>query len=404
MARRPRLLLLLLALPLGAALERARPAAQVRLAHSSPPAAARHHHAVVALAHNWLPPDHAPAPAFSSDTAREAARLSQLAYAAADARSACAGCAALGLAHAGTVEGGGALALLARRGETLYVAFRGTANLANLASGCDNRLVPLALRGAPSGCAVRAGYRHAFAAVRPRLLEALRGAAAAARAEGAGGLRLIVTGHSLGGSLAALLALGLAAGAERAGRGEPPGLAFSSVEGYTFGAGRLGNEAFAAYFDRHLGPRASASAAFWPLALPADPLTQLPPTRLGFADHAAPHVHILTRGPPPPVVPRLASPVDGALAALAMGACAARELAALAADPARAHRIATYCAALADGRTRISAPGRSARGPRPAAARGQGRGQRTDAPRGLAAGPRRAARGAAASDRREVRP
>lgn len=329
---------------------------------------------------------------FCASRAHEAARLSQLAYATDDAQQV--GCADLGFEHLGTVDGcGGTRALLARRDDSLIVSFRGTANLLNFASGCDNRLVPLALcgvRNAPADCAVRAGYGSAFAAIGPRLLEKLQDLAISAQPEDAARLGLVVVGHSFGGSLAALFALAAACDLH----------SFTSIEGFSFGAGRLGNEAFARHFDEAFGLRRRCSApevaaqpadnfplpfstpymyafspapfevssspssspspalSFWSLALPSDPLTHLPPRHLGFADHASPQ--FLLRRQATPNVAELHAPLASALAILAMNSvCAAQELAALAADPIHSHRISTYCAALADGRVCI-ASGRDA--------------------------------------------
>lgn len=159
-------------------------------------------------------------------------------------------------------------------------------------------------------------------------------------------MRVCATGHSFGGALAALLILQLAlewteapdagsrarngdeagagvsagagvgvdAGARvgvGAGAADDAGLQFGGLLGFTFGLGRLGNDEFARFFrqiDRHgaqpaqprqllppltLLPWAKAaqpsdrSLALWSLALADDPLADLPPRVLGFADHCA---------------------------------------------------------------------------------------------------------------------
>ena len=293
----------------------------------------------------------APPPGLLATHAREAARLSQLAYAP-DAAAA-AGCARLELDHVGSVRGaGGTLALLARRGNALLVAFRGTANLANLASDFDYALAPLGacglragraggLRDAPVGCEVHAGFGRAYAGIGPRLLAALHDLAAS-HPGGAPALHLTVTGHSLGGALAALLAVDVAgdgahAGARVAAR-DAGGLDFAAIDGFTFGAGRLGNDRFAAHFAQVLRGSPGRFLAF---TLPADPLVQLPPRHLGYADHAA--ALVVARAERAFVGTDTACP--GALGGLATGVSAWARRATLAADPVHSHRIATYCAA-----------------------------------------------------------
>lgn len=139
-----------------------------------------------------------------------------------------------------------------RGSRTLVLAFRGTeqAKLTDLLT--DARLMPRAFDpergggGGGDGPAAHDGFLEAWDAVRGRvlgLLDDARGAGPRAAALGRGGggaWRLCVTGHSLGGALATLCALEVAAS----------GRAGLSVSLVNFGSPRVGNTAFCELYNR----------------------------------------------------------------------------------------------------------------------------------------------------------
>ncbi len=113
-------------------------------------------------------------------------------------------------------------------GGEMIIAFRGTADLRNALTDMDCKLIRAV------GYRIHRGFHEAVEAIDESLAAALGDEQ---------GMRLWVTGHSLGGALAELWALrALERGHEIAGV-------------YTFGQPRVGDAAFAAYYDSLLRPR-----------------------------------------------------------------------------------------------------------------------------------------------------
>jgi triacylglycerol lipase len=119
--------------------------------------------------------------------------------------------------------------LIWRCGEHIVAAFRGTVDLRNWLTDLDCEFAP------ENGCRVHAGFAEALESVREKTLEGICQMAQACQARP----KLWLTGHSLGGALAMLLAWRVR---ERYRR-QP----FSGV--YTFGQPRVGNAAFCARYD-----------------------------------------------------------------------------------------------------------------------------------------------------------
>jgi len=149
---------------------------------------------------------------------------------------------------------------VARR--TLVIAFRGTETSKLRDIITDARLAPRSFtpervassRGGRDEVAVHDGFLEAFDSVRPRVFSAVDDAIGAGpRAEALGwrsatrdaasGWRIWVTGHSLGGALATLCALELAASVEA---GKRRGLDVCMVN---FGSPRVGNAAFVELYN-----------------------------------------------------------------------------------------------------------------------------------------------------------
>jgi len=117
--------------------------------------------------------------------------------------------------------------------DTVIAAFRGTATAIDW-------ITDVIARQRKFPYAKNAGWTHqGFTDVYASLRSGLRAALSRARA---GEKRLYVTGHSLGGALATLCALDLAAGP----------VPLSPIV-YTFGAPRVGDAAFAAAYNRQVG-------------------------------------------------------------------------------------------------------------------------------------------------------
>lgn len=206
--------------------------------------------------------------AFDPEKAVEAATLAKLVYNIAASRDA----QTMGYNVVTSICGeGGTYALVLRKRREVHIAFRGTANMGNVAANIDFDLTPLTLCGGrlPRDCLVHAGYLRAYAGIAPHLLRVL-GKIVDEDPNGERGVSLSLTGHSLGGALVALALLEIGARFD-----------FASVTVHTFGAGRLGNTPFARRFRSWLPPRSS----FWAIASPADPIVHLPPSALGYRPH-----------------------------------------------------------------------------------------------------------------------
>ena len=112
-------------------------------------------------------------------------------------------------------------------GGEMIIAFRGTADLRNALTDMDCKLIHA------DGYRVHRGFHEAVAAIDASLTAALGDVS---------GMRLWITGHSLGGALAELWTL----------RAIERGLEIAGV--YTFGQPRVGDAAFAACYNSVLEP------------------------------------------------------------------------------------------------------------------------------------------------------
>lgn len=137
----------------------------------------------------------------------------------------------------------------------IIVVFRGSSNIQNwiLNIGTTRSTYPLC-----SNCAVHSGFLGGYNLVASAVRNAVQNLKAKYRTA-----RLIVTGHSLGGALAILCTADLKN-------------IFGTVDlTYTFGQPRVGNEAFANWFQ-------SANPNVYRLVDYADIVTHLPPSNIGF--------------------------------------------------------------------------------------------------------------------------
>lgn len=134
-------------------------------------------------------------------------------------------------------------AAVAKRGNAIVVAFRGTKgdNLADtftagvMLDGNIRRVQPSFIRSDMRGdVLVHAGFQRSYLRLRSQVLAAL---------DGQRDVHLFITGHSLGGAIAALMAYDM--GVNRPNQ-------FRSITSITSGAPRVGNPSFARSFERYV--------------------------------------------------------------------------------------------------------------------------------------------------------
>ena len=145
------------------------------------------------------------------------------------------------------------------------IAFRGTADLANMLS--DAEIVQIGQIWLPAGARLHRGFANALGCLWPRLLEALPTDMA--------NRSLILTGHSLGAAMAIL-----AAALFLSNRG------LRATHVYAFGAPRVGNRQFCRWYDEFLGP------VTWRVCH-CDDLVALVPFCLGAYREAGQHAALL---------------------------------------------------------------------------------------------------------------
>jgi len=138
------------------------------------------------------------------------------------------------------------------RGE-VFVVFRGTADLRNWITDLDCELVNERISESVSGAKIHAGFQQALKSVIPELRETLTRLALERR-------DVYFTGHSLGGALA-MLAAARMQNEEWRMQNENSSRPIPNSPGiwlYTFGQPRVGNAAFAAWYDAHEEPQMDA--------------------------------------------------------------------------------------------------------------------------------------------------
>ena len=155
------------------------------------------------------------------------------------------------------------------RADKIVVSFRGTDPLKLDAWLVDLKSAVLDDYSACSGCKVGHGFLGAFVEVRNKTLDAVSRLSSRHPAA-----TMLITGHSLGGAYATLLAAELL-------------LAHRKLTMITYGQPRIGNAAFASTLDKRLAATGSTS---WRLVHYADPVPHLPPEVLDFR-HVSPEVH-----------------------------------------------------------------------------------------------------------------
>ena len=145
----------------------------------------------------------------------------------------------------------------ARRGDDLFVVFRGTLStgekISNYMAGKQD-----AVFDDLKGGNVHRGFHRCYASVRPAIRAFLESHATDRS-------RVVVTGHSLGGALAFLTAMDVATG----------GLPYRKLEVFASATPRVGSARWARHFARQ-------RLAAWRIANRRDVVTKVPPAWLGY--------------------------------------------------------------------------------------------------------------------------
>ncbi|DBA92428.1 hypothetical protein WJX77_009083 [Trebouxia sp. C0004] len=128
--------------------------------------------------------------------------------------------------------------LVAWGSDTLLVSFRGTANRQNVTHDIKAWLVPLGNEAESVGAAVHSGFKASWHSGLRQLVNDLVSGMMASDSNQAGNMRVLITGHSLGGVMAVLAAYDIA-----------ELFPWLSVQVYTVGAPRPGNRAFAKQYE-----------------------------------------------------------------------------------------------------------------------------------------------------------
>ncbi|KAB5518709.1 Alpha/Beta hydrolase protein [Coniochaeta sp. 2T2.1] len=145
------------------------------------------------------------------------------------------------------------------------LSWRGTSDVADFLTDLDQTLVPCVAAGLSCGdCKCHNGYLKQFNSVQADLAAAL-GAGTAARP----GYSLVVTGHSMGGSLASIAAVALKGSA-------------ANLTTYTYGQPRTGNQAYADFVDSTFGGQ---GGTMFRVTHKNDGVPQIPAQTDGYRHH-----------------------------------------------------------------------------------------------------------------------
>lgn len=145
----------------------------------------------------------------------------------------------------------------------VILSIRGSAYPKNLDQDFLFNLVPLSVSGLScSGCQVHAGFQNTWNTMRSSVVSAVQSALSQHS-----GSSLVVTGHSLGGALAAFAATNLAAA------GLKPTV-------YTYGEPRVGNAAWASYLNGLI-----STSVYYRVTHANDGVPQIAPTDFGYQHH-----------------------------------------------------------------------------------------------------------------------
>ncbi|KAH8911216.1 alpha/beta-hydrolase [Coniochaeta sp. PMI_546] len=163
--------------------------------------------------------------------------------------------------------------------QELIVAFRGTLSLTNLNTDENYTLANFDTLSSCSGCQVHGGYYLAWLSVLDQVQSLVNTQMTALSS-----YNLIITGHSLGASLATLTAAQLS-------------IAYSNLTVYTYGEPRTGNPAFARFLDATFTTSTVDTTRFYRVTHEDDGIVVEPPLSDGYMHQS---LELWSRDPPSP--------------------------------------------------------------------------------------------------------
>ncbi|KUJ19447.1 S133a Anfaea-ferulic acid complex [Mollisia scopiformis] len=151
--------------------------------------------------------------------------------------------------------------------QEIVVAFRGTESVQNYESDMNYTLADFDTMPSCTNCQVHGGYYLLWESVVDDVQSLLESQTSQYPDYG-----VVITGHSLGGSLAALAAAQFSS-------------TYENMTVYTMGEPRTGNAAFASYIDTHFQTNSSETTRFFRCTHANDGVPNLPPLDLGYVHH-----------------------------------------------------------------------------------------------------------------------
>ncbi|KAL1979820.1 hypothetical protein VTN96DRAFT_5080 [Rasamsonia emersonii] len=149
----------------------------------------------------------------------------------------------------------------------ILAVFRGTESLQNYATDTNYTLAPFDIFPQCEGCEVHGGYYLAWVSIVEQVQARLQEQKALFPDYG-----VVLTGHSLGGSLAALAAAQFSP-------------LFDNITVYTMGEPRTGNAAFASFIDQRYSTSSPETTRFYRCTHADDGIPNAPPTSDGYVHH-----------------------------------------------------------------------------------------------------------------------
>lgn len=153
------------------------------------------------------------------------------------------------------------------RAQEIITVFRGTESVENYETDTNYTLADFATFPSCVGCQVHGGYYLAWAAVADDVQSLIQAQATQYPDYG-----IVITGHSLGASLAAMAAAQYSS-------------LYSNLTIYTLGEPRTGNAAFATFIDNTFSTASPDTTRFFRTTHADDGIPLAPPTDLGYVHH-----------------------------------------------------------------------------------------------------------------------
>ncbi|KAE8343091.1 putative feruloyl esterase A [Aspergillus arachidicola] len=163
--------------------------------------------------------------------------------------------------------------------QEIITVFRGTGSDTNLQLDTNYTQAPFDTLPQCSGCAVHGGYYVGWISVKDQVEGLIQ-----QQASQYPDYSLVVTGHSLGASMAAITAAQLSA-------------TYNNITVYTFGEPRTGNQAYASYVDETFQATNPDATKFYRVTHTNDGIPNMPPTSQGYVHHGTEYWSVEPYGP-----------------------------------------------------------------------------------------------------------